>query len=189
MPATPRTRSIRRLASLTVTLATGAAVTVLTPGTSYAADVKGQVPDVTISCGALRDVPSQWRLHANGYCNSPQTPWTYSYVPTSPANVHTATWDIFWSPDYDGEPYEVDAYIPSADAGAEADYFYRLCGNTTWWLLGSLDQENDTGWYTPGTIFLDTGSGQALCGIKEQSAGTSGTWYMAEDALGLSTPR
>jgi len=173
-------------ASFPVALAIGLAITVLTPGTSSAADVKGQVPDVTISCGALRDDPSQWRLHANGYCNSSQTPWTYSYIPTSPTIVHTATWDISWSADGNDEPFEVDAYIPSADAGAEVSYFYQLCGNTSWWLLGNLDQESDTGWYTPGTIFLN--SGQSLCGIREQSADTSGTWYMAEDALGLSTP-
>lgn len=180
--------NVKGLASLTVALATGIAITVLTPGTSSAADVKGHVPDVTISCGALRDVPNEWRLHANGYCDSPQTPWTYSYIPTSPSNVHTATWDIQWTADYAGEPFEVDAYIPSADAGAEVNYYYRLCGNTSWWLLGSLNQENDTGWYSLGTIFLNTGTGQDLCGIKEQSADTSGTWYMAEDALGLSNP-
>jgi hypothetical protein len=184
MPGMPRTVGSRPLASLVLALATGLAVTVLTPGTSYAADVKGQIPNVTISCGALRDEPSQWRLHANGYCNSPQTPWTYSYIPTSSTDVHTATWEIDWT-NYDtGGWFEVDAYIPSADAGAKVNYFYQLCGDTSWWLLGSLDQESDTGWYTPATIWLATG--QELCGIREQSADTSGTWYMAEDALGLS---
>jgi hypothetical protein len=78
----------------------------------------------------------------------------------------------------------VEAWIPSKYAGQHTAYYYQLCGTSNWVYIGQLYQQNDSGWYTPGSVTLQPFA--TLCTIREQNTG--GTSYdMAEDALGVST--
>jgi hypothetical protein len=168
-------RSARALAAAAALVAA-----VCLPAGSAAADTQGNAADI-FDCGALRDVPDEWTAVAGaGWCSSQQGQgtWGYSYVLTSPTDVHYATWD------FDGGVEEfftlaVEAYIPG-DTGAEAEYDYQVCGSSSWVKLGDLNQYNDSGWYTPGTIPAYT----VVCAVREHNVG-SASYNLGEDALGF----
>jgi hypothetical protein len=171
-------RSIKR-AAISAVFATGIMAASATPAL---ADTKGAPPNGVLSCGALRDIPNQWTVVANaGWCPG----WGYSYILTSPSTVHYATWSwagtggVLGNTDF-SDPIEV--WIPSVGAGAVAEYDYQTCGSSTWHRIGTLNQEADSGWYSPGSVPLSTTV--PVCAIREHNVG-SGTWDMAEDALGF----
>lgn len=160
-----------------------AALALALPAASPAlADTVGQKPSTQaeFSCGALRDIPNEWTVEANaGHCPG----WGYSYILTSPSNVHYATWT--WSDEggvVAGTSYNdpIEVWVPSYGAGAEVEYDYQFCGSSTWHLIGDLNQEADSGWYTPGTVPVSPTV--PVCSIREHNVG-SGTWDMAEDEI------
>jgi hypothetical protein len=140
------------------------------------ADVPGTAPLTAIDCGAFRDVPSQWTVVPNaGACGNG---WGYSYILTSPSNVHYATWDFS-----DGVTgyfgLTVEVWVPQ-NTGALAQYDYQDCGTGSWHSIGTLNQYADYGWRSPGAIPAMT----TVCAVRVHNVG-SGTWNLGEDALGF----
>jgi hypothetical protein len=138
------------------------------------------------SCGALRDIPSQWTpVHSdNPLCGSS---FGFSYILTSPSNVHFATWSF--APDgvtATSGDYTVQAWIPAEDAGADTEFEAQYCGVSGWTDFGTINQETSTGWTaTSGKVPLN--DSVPLCAIREVNIG-SGTWDLAEDALEILKP-
>jgi hypothetical protein len=171
-----RNHAVRILA---MSVALGAAAVIL-PTTPAFADTPGSAPNFDLVCGAYRDIPSEWSVVSNaGYCSG----WGYSWIFTSATDNHFATWGFYLTNDGPAVTLHVEAWIPNKYAGQHTAYYYQLSGSSTWTYIGQLYQEADTGWYTPGSFVLPSGS--VLTGIREHNTG--GTSYdMAEDALGLS---
>ena len=145
------------------------------------ADSQGQSPDIW-TCGAFRDVPSQWTAVPNvGWCTSQpgEGVWGYSWVWTSPTTVHYATWDF--SPGFAAnEPLHLEAFIP-ANTGAVAQYDYQVCGSSSWTSIGTINQFNASGWWTTGQPIP---AGTWICKVREHNTGP-GSWNLGEDALGF----
>jgi hypothetical protein len=74
------------------------------------------------------------------------------------------------------------AWIPSKDAGANTQYDGQRCNTSTWFQIGTINQQHANGWTLVGIVSLDPGP---MCAIREHNFGP-GTWDLAEDALQIS---
>lgn len=143
------------------------------------ADTRGTYPGFKIDCGALRDIPKDWTAVSGGECPG----YGYSYVLTNPSNVHYAYWEFGFGYTTVAFKFPVEVWVPSKYAGAQVEYDFNYCDSpNTWHLIGYLNQGQDSGWYTPGSVTV--GNNRFLCDIREHNVG-SGQWDLAEDALGL----
>lgn len=183
--------TVRRLAraALTVALAAGAA-SAASPGPASARTGPAAGPThrsaaapatvVASSCGALRDFPGEWTVY-NG--DNPCPGWGFSYILTSPSDVHYATWS--WASTggiiATSGTYPLQAWIPSEDAGADTEYDAQYCGVSGWTRIGTINQQQNHGW-TPVSGGVALNDSVPLCAIREHNIGP-GTWDLAEDAL------
>ena len=174
-------------AGLLTALSPGSAGAAVRPSAASAAAPAAQhalVPAATSvlasSCGALRDIPSEWTVY-NG--DDPCQGWGFSYILTSPSDVHSATWS--WASTggitYTSGDYTVQAWIPSEDAGADAEYAAQYCGVSGWTAIGTINENQHHGWTSvSGKVPLN--DSVPLCAIRVTNTGP-GTWDLAEDAL------
>jgi hypothetical protein len=173
-------RQLLRLAAMIIVAVTATTGLVIAPA---AAD-GGAYPYTAIDCGALRDNPSAWKPHAGGECPTSG----YSYVVTSPSNVHYATWPFHLAAKSTSifTIYRLSVWIPSDKAGALAQYDYQLCGSSSWTGIGHIDQEANSGWTYPTNDQIVLNSTQIICAVREHNIQTTtNNLYLAEDALGF----
>lgn len=173
---------VQRWLAVVATLS-GVGVGSLAVATPAFADTAGSAPTVGVVCGPTLDNPNAWTVKAETLPGGMCAPHFYAYIFTSGSIQHTASWPMHIGTPGGIRGYHLEAWIPSLGAGQHVQYSVEYCESMgTWDNIGTLFQENDTGWFTPGEVFVDPD--HTICAIREQNTGTQ-SWDMAADVVGL----
>lgn len=175
-------RSFRRWLAAAVA-SSGIAVAGVALAGPALADTPGSAPTTGIVCGPTLDGQSGWISQSETLPGNMCAPHTYAYAFTSGSVDHTASWPMNIGTPGGRKGYHVEAWIPSLGAGQHVEYSVEYCQSMgSWENIGTLFQESDSGWFSPGEVFVDPS--HTICDIREQNTGSQ-SWDMAADVVGL----